>query len=302
MPAPFLRGIEPAETERITAHIAQLRTVGVLRRRLRAANTVGALFATATDHVCREFGFTRGLIVSVDSGRLRADTTDSLRNPASDRLRRILLAAPAELLPGSSEAELIRLIRASQSLQVSTSVLAETLGLQNHALAPIVVESRTLAILVVDRERPAVDLLDAAMVTACAEVIAASLEHVLIRARQKELACEMQHLTTSTQALMREMLEGPVTLPSSHGQRETFPLAGPVSTELIGLRQRLSEGESRIAVLLVQGRSNREIAEELILSPETVKANVARILRKLGVSNRVAAATLIMQLAASEAA
>jgi DNA-binding NarL/FixJ family response regulator len=92
------------------------------------------------------------------------------------------------------------------------------------------------------------------------------------------------------------MLEAPVTLPSSRRERETFPLAAPVSPHAGGLRRRLTESEARIAALLVTGRSNREIAAELFLSPETVKATVARILRKLGVSNRVAATTMIMQL------
>lgn len=298
-----LRAVEPAENDRLGAHIAALQRVGALRRRLRAATAVGALFASATDLICRELHFPRGLIVSVQDGELRGDTTDALRNPASDRLRRAVLAAPVAVRADANEAELIRLMRASQSLNVScTSVLAEALGLRHYGLAPIVVESRTLAILVVDRDEPELDALDTATISAFAEVIAAALEHVVLRARQRELASDMQNLALSTQALMREMLEAPVTLPSSDGHAEVFPLAGPVSTDSIRMRQRLSEGEARIAALLVQGRSNREIAEELILSPETVKANVARILRKLGVSNRVAAAAVILQLGASQAA
>jgi DNA-binding NarL/FixJ family response regulator len=265
--------------------------------------TVGELFARATELVCRTLHVDRGLIVSVGAGQLRADTTDALRSPASDRLRRAVLSAPVALRSDCSEAELIRLMRTSHSAPVaSSSVLADALGLCHYALAPIVAESRTLAILVVDRAGPEIDALDAATISAFGEVIAAALEHVVLRARQRELAGDMQNLTLSTQALMREMLEAPVTLPSSGGQREAFPLAGPVNTDSLRLRQRLSEGETRIAALLVQGRSNREIAEELILSTETVKATVARILRKLGVCNRVAAATLILQLSGSEAA
>jgi DNA-binding NarL/FixJ family response regulator len=277
--------------------------MGSHRRQLRSALSVGALFADAADLACRELGFERGVVLSVLSGALHADTTDSLRNPDGDRLRREVLASPVELRPEASEAELIRLMRASHSVRVTgSSVLAETLALRKYALAPIVVESRTLAILVLDRAKPEIDALETAAIGVYAEVIASTLEHVVLRARQRELGTELQSLTLSTQALMREMLKAPVTLPSSGGQREAFPATGPVSPEASALRQRLSEGESRVAALLVQGRSNREIAEELILSPETVKATVARILRKLGVSNRVAAATLIVQLSGSDAA
>jgi DNA-binding NarL/FixJ family response regulator len=297
-----LRAVEPSDLDRITIHAERLQRVGALRRKLQAATTVGALFATAAEQLCRELGFERGLIVSVGTGQLRADTTDPLHSPASDRLRRAVLAAPVALRPDSREAELIRLMRAPRAPISRPSVLADALGLDDYALAPIVAGSRTLAILAVDRRGPALDPLDQATVGAFAELVAASLEHVVLRARQRELATDMQNLTLSSQALMREMLDSPLSLPSSDGQRETFALAGPVSGESLGLRQHLSEREARIAALLVQGRSNREIAAELILSPETVKANVARILRKLGVSNRVAAAAVILQLGSTQAA
>jgi DNA-binding NarL/FixJ family response regulator len=48
----------------------------------------------------------------------------------------------------------------------------------------------------------------------------------------------------------------------------------------------------------VQGRSNREIADEIFMSQETVKASVARILRKLGAANRVEAVTTILRFGA----
>jgi DNA-binding CsgD family transcriptional regulator len=297
-----LRAVQAPEVDRVSGQVNQLQRIGMLRRKLSATATVGALFARATDLACQELGFARGVIVSVGDGQLRAETSDSLRDPASDRLRRVLLATPVALRPGTIEAELVRLMRAPHSGRPCASALAEALGLRHHGLAPIVVESRTLAILVVDRDAPALDALDTATLGTFAELTAASLEHLVLRQRQRELAAEMQSVTMSAQALMREMLEAPTALPSSDGQREAFPLTGPVSTDSHALRQRLSERETRIAALLVQGRSNREIAEELILSPETVKANVARILRKLGACNRVAAVTLILQLSSPQAA
>jgi DNA-binding CsgD family transcriptional regulator len=258
---------------------------------------VANLFAIATDLICRELSFDRGLILSVDGATLRADDTGALPTPASDRLRRQVLAAPISLIPSTYEAELIRLMRNPVSSQPQdTSLLCEALTLENYAIAPVVVESRTLAILVVDRHAPVVDGLGIAAVGVFAEAVAAALESVVLRTRQRELASDLQNLTASTQALIKEMVGSPLALPSTENQRPAFPLTGPVGAGAIDLRARLSEGEARIAALLVQGRSNREIAEELILSPETVKANVARILRKLGVTNRVAAATMIQRL------
>jgi two-component system, NarL family, response regulator LiaR len=52
----------------------------------------------------------------------------------------------------------------------------------------------------------------------------------------------------------------------------------------------LSVREREVLALLAVGLSNREIADELFLSSETVKTYVKRIFIKLGVSNRVQAA------------
>ncbi len=41
--------------------------------------------------------------------------------------------------------------------------------------------------------------------------------------------------------------------------------------------------------LLTQGRSNREIAEELFISPKTASVHVSRIMAKLGVVSRLQA-------------
>ncbi|NUT97794.1 MAG: LuxR family transcriptional regulator, partial [Saccharothrix sp.] len=53
-----------------------------------------------------------------------------------------------------------------------------------------------------------------------------------------------------------------------------------------GYGNALSPRERDVARLLVQGHTNREIAEVLFLSPRTVEQHVARVLRKLGVGSR----------------
>ena len=52
----------------------------------------------------------------------------------------------------------------------------------------------------------------------------------------------------------------------------------------------LSARETEILRLVAQGRDNTEIAQELYLSPSTVKNHVSSILEKLGVGSRVQAA------------
>ena len=52
----------------------------------------------------------------------------------------------------------------------------------------------------------------------------------------------------------------------------------------------LSARETEILRLVAMGRDNTEIAQELFLSPSTVKNHVSSILEKLGVDSRVQAA------------
>jgi DNA-binding NarL/FixJ family response regulator len=47
-----------------------------------------------------------------------------------------------------------------------------------------------------------------------------------------------------------------------------------------------------VLALMAEGLSNPAIAEALYISRETVKSHVKQVLRKLGVSSRVGAATL----------
>jgi len=51
---------------------------------------------------------------------------------------------------------------------------------------------------------------------------------------------------------------------------------------------RLTEREEQVLKLLVAGRPNRDIAAELGIEAKTVKAHVGRLMRKVGVSNRIA--------------
>jgi DNA-binding CsgD family transcriptional regulator len=51
-------------------------------------------------------------------------------------------------------------------------------------------------------------------------------------------------------------------------------------------RWELSSSERLVAELVAQGKTNREVAEALFLSPKTVSATLGRVYRKLGVSSR----------------
>jgi LuxR family maltose regulon positive regulatory protein len=62
------------------------------------------------------------------------------------------------------------------------------------------------------------------------------------------------------------------------------------------LYEPLSPQEQRVLSLLVAGRTYAEIAQELIVSPNTIKTQVSSIYRKLGVSRRAEASAVAQHL------
>jgi DNA-binding CsgD family transcriptional regulator len=77
------------------------------------------------------------------------------------------------------------------------------------------------------------------------------------------------------------------------GVGEATPLAtvervpsGGLCQRTLRERYRLTEKEARVALLLVQRRSNAEIAAELDISPHTARRHTENVMLKLNVSSR----------------
>jgi NarL family two-component system response regulator LiaR len=80
---------------------------------------------------------------------------------------------------------------------------------------------------------------------------------------------------------------------AARGQSLLDPgLAGSVLREMVGstgVKHDLTEREMEVLRLLAHGRTNREIAGELVVSEETVKTHVGNILTKLHLAHRTQA-------------
>lgn len=260
--------------------------LAALKTRLNAAASVPELLAKACAEALAWCGADRAVILSVNDGVLSATGVGAIAHPPSDALRRRMLAEPVQLEHGSIESELIRRAEGlRQARGAGSSVLAGHLGLRHPLCVPIVPEARAVALLVLDRATPA----GGAAAALFAHLVGVALERLVLRLRISELGAELRHLTASANSLAHEAASAPVTLSSDFGYGQVFALPPVVQVTPDGLDALLTARELDVIALMAQGLSNREIGTELHLSSDTVKAHVARLLRKLGAHNRAEA-------------
>ena len=91
-----------------------------------------------------------------------------------------------------------------------------------------------------------------------------------------------------------------ITLPPGIGKtlrRPMSPMESDLAAKPVPERPRpsLTLREKEVLRLICDGRTNAEIATQLNVSRETIKSELKRIFRKLGVANRTQAAVLLVR-------
>jgi DNA-binding NarL/FixJ family response regulator len=90
----------------------------------------------------------------------------------------------------------------------------------------------------------------------------------------------------------RELVEA---IRAIHNGGQYFPAAISAALSQRQARGKLSEREQEVLVMIVRGRSNKEIAAALGISENTVKVHTTRVFEKLNVADRLEAATAAIQ-------
>jgi LuxR family maltose regulon positive regulatory protein len=93
--------------------------------------------------------------------------------------------------------------------------------------------------------------------------------------------------------------DAPAHRPFAQRVLDAFSVAVPVNSpnsQAAGLIEPLSARELEVLHLLALGKTNQEIAQQLIVAPGTVKAHTASIYRKLDAANRTEAVAHARQL------
>jgi len=112
---------------------------------------------------------------------------------------------------------------------------------------------------------------------------------------------EIIHTHTGEMTIMSSASQGtkitirlPVIKFETNQQTHPSPPAHP-SPPLMSYSP-LSDRELEVLQLIVEGCSNRDIAQQLFISPDTVKTHVCNVLNKLGVSDRTQAAVKALRM------
>lgn len=90
----------------------------------------------------------------------------------------------------------------------------------------------------------------------------------------------------------RELVEA---IRAIHNGGQYFPAAISAALSQRQARGKLSEREQEVLVMIVRGRSNKEIAAALGISENTVKVHTTKVFEKLNVADRLEAATAAIQ-------
>jgi DNA-binding NarL/FixJ family response regulator len=106
----------------------------------------------------------------------------------------------------------------------------------------------------------------------CGVVLKQTATEVLIKSIRKVHAGEIWLDSHTTAAVMRQFSAAMAPTPLGGGNRDRSPL---------------SQREREIVVLVAQGFKNKEMAEKMFISEQTVKNHLHNIFDKLGVSDRL---------------
>jgi DNA-binding CsgD family transcriptional regulator len=272
---------------------------------LRELRTAEAMIARAPRAVCEACGFDRAVLYRVHGDELVAESFHVVGDPdTAAKLLQFSREQPLVMQQGNRELEMIRR-RIPMCIQdVMTDPRgfhpqAEVYDVHSYVAAPILPEGKVIGFVHADhRAKPRrVDEFDRDAIWAFAEGLGFAIERARLTERLRAQGEELQRLLRRAQAVVADYLEAEVQIVTAGGDgsaatRTAEALIAGHSSADSELDALLSRREREVLALLARGCSNSQIAAQLVIADETAKTHVKRILRKLGVNNRVEAAAM----------
>jgi DNA-binding CsgD family transcriptional regulator len=281
----FLQAQVEARQMRAGEPVDVVRTLTAGIRRMKKAGSLQGLGRQACTELCEALGFENALLSFVEEDGFVVEESDhGLGGPTVIPRRQ---CAP--------ERNCIRFrdtIRTDETELPATAGYRELLGSVRYLVAPVIAESRVVALLHVSRGSEGglsdrdIDVLDT-FASAYSLLHERMLNTERVQQQRTSIARAAARLTEEADRIAAAA----ISLDVEYDNRVEPPTIAPDSA----LAAALSDRERQVFERLVLGASNAEIADELVITVETVKTHVKRILRKIGAINRSEAIALYME-------
>ncbi|HEV7581232.1 MAG TPA: LuxR C-terminal-related transcriptional regulator [Mycobacterium sp.] len=281
----FLQAQVEARQMRAGDRVDVVRSLTAGIRRMKKAGSLQGLGRQACTELSDVLGFDSALLSFVeDDGFVVEESDHGLGGPTVIPRREC-----------AAERACIRLrdtTRTNEADMPASPGYRELLGSVHYLVAPVIAKSRVIALLHVGRRSEGgvsagdIDVLDA-FASAYTLLHEKLLNTERVQQQRTSIARAAVRLTEEADRIAAAAISFDV----EDDTRVEPPTIAADST----LAATLSHRERQVFERLVLGASNAEIADELVITVETVKTHVKRILRKIGAINRSEAIALYLE-------
>jgi len=271
--------------------------------RLGQMTSPSEMLAAAGGELCHSSDFARVVVSAICDGTMLAETVDFRDDPSGAReTLEALRANPVRLEHPIVESELLRRRRATivTDAQRDPRVdrpTAAIMGWESYVAAPIGARSAIIGVIhAAPGPGRTVRPEHRDVLWEFASGLADVYERATLRRTLRQERARMRGLLDRLNARSSQLSDAPLELVPTRSTAEPPPelleRAATTSDDLAqrpGVADVLTRREAEILRLMAEGKTNRAIAAELVISPGTVKFHVNGILRKLRAANRAEA-------------
>jgi DNA-binding CsgD family transcriptional regulator len=294
---------EYAADNRLRERLDTLARIHASLARLRELPTVEAIIARAGAEACAACGFDRAVVYQLRGPELIAESFHVEGHPdVAAQMLEFSRDLPLRLEPESPEREMIRrrvpmCVHDALTNPHSFHPQAEVYDVHSYVAAPIFPAGKVIGFVHADHRLKSrrVDEFDRDALFAFAEGLGFAIERARLTERLRGQGEELRRLLRRADAVMGDYLDAEIELVAEPGEASAATRTAEALLAGIApgrdVRRLLSRREQEVMELLAKGATNGQIATQLVIAEDTAKTHVKRILRKLGASSRVEAAT-----------
>ena len=288
---------------------AQRRTFALLQvqeglSKLRVVDDVATIVDRAPRELVESCGFDRAVLFRVHEGRMVMES--AYFGDDRDGAEKMVSFAQSVAPPLNHmllETEMIRrhapaIVRDARNDPRVNRPIVDFSMTHSYVAAPVMPTGKVIGFLHADRlySGRLVDEIDRDTVWAFAEGFGYAYERTVLLERMRRQHAEVRRALNSADEAVRALQDADLDL------RKIEPVEhSPAARSLAEVQTRvlsmLTRREVEVLRLMAAGRTNQQIADELVISAGTVKSHVKRVLRKMRATNRAEAASAYVRLA-----